>query len=77
MMQLNGGGGGGVLSVFEYQSNSFWQIFKVMVHPEMKMHSLSTHHCGDGGGGEVFESTKHFWSFSVRQCSWLVIYLQT
>ena len=26
------------------------------------IHSLSTHHYADGGVGEVFESTKHFWS---------------
>ena len=37
--------------------------FKGIVHAEMKIHSLSTHHYADGGVGEVFESTKHFWSF--------------
>ena len=34
----------------------------------MKIHSLSTHHYTDGGTGEVFESTKHFWSLKSKQC---------
>ena len=28
----------------------------------MKIQSLSTPHYADGGMGEEFESTKHFWS---------------
>ena len=32
---------------------------KGIVHSKTKMHSLSTSHYTDGGGGEVFESTKH------------------
>ena len=30
------------------------------------MYSLSTHY-GDGEVGEVFESTKHFWTFRDKQ----------
>ena len=29
----------------------------------MKIQSISSHHYADGGVGEVFESTRHFWSF--------------
>ena len=32
------------------------------------MHSWSTHHYANGGLGEVFESTKHFWSLWGKQC---------
>ena len=32
--------------------------FEGIVHPEMRIPSLSTHHYADGGVGEVFESTK-------------------
>ena len=28
-------------------------LFKGIVHPEMKIHSLCTHHYADGGVGEV------------------------
>ena len=31
----------------------------------MQIPSLSTHHYADGGVGEVFESTKHFWSLKL------------
>ena len=36
------------------------QHIKRIVH--LKIHSLSSHHYADGGAGEVFKSTKHFWS---------------
>ena len=32
----------------------------------MRMHSSSTRHYADGGVGEVFESTKHFWSVALE-----------
>ena len=35
---------------------------KGKVQQKITINSLSTHHCADGGVGEVFESTKHFWS---------------
>ena len=34
-----------------------------MFHPKMQIHLLSSYNYTDGGLGEVFESTKHFWSF--------------
>ena len=36
---------------------------KGIVHPKIKLQSLSTHHCADGGVGQVFESTKHLRRF--------------
>ena len=44
----------------------YLDLFKGTVHPEMKMHSLSTHPYADGGVGELLESTKHLWSLSVN-----------
>ena len=32
----------------------------------MIIHTLSIHPYADGGVGEVFKSTKHFWSFGVN-----------
>ena len=44
--------------------NSWAQKSRIgIVHPKMKIHSLSSHHYAHGGVGEVFESKKHFWSF--------------
>ena len=43
--------------------------FKGMLHP--KMYSLSTHHCADGGAGEVFESLKVNYPFNTFM-SWFV-----
>ena len=37
-------------------------LAKGKVHPKMKIQSFSTHHYVNGGLGEVFESTKPFWS---------------
>ena len=45
------------------------QFVKGIVHPKMNIHKLSTHHYANGGVGEVFEFTRHFWSFRVQQCS--------
>ena len=43
-------------------------VLKGIVHRKMRMYPLSTHHNADGGVGEVFESTKHFWSFRGKFC---------
>ena len=39
----------------------------------MKMPSLPTHHYDAGGVGEVFESTKHFWTLRSKFWLWSVI----
>ena len=45
-------------------------VLKGTVHRKKKNHSLSTHHSSGGGVGEVFDSTKHFWSLRGKQrCS--------
>ena len=42
-------------------------LVKGMVHPKIKIHSLSTHrYMSMEVVGEVSESTKHFWSFRVN-----------
>ena len=43
-------------------------ILKGIVHRKIEMHSLSTQHYADGKVGEVFESTKHFWSLRGKLC---------
>ena len=40
---------------------------KGVVHQTTIFHSLSTHQYADGGVGEVYESTKHCWSFRGKQ----------
>ena len=61
------------LLLFPLETNYIYPIIscirplKGIVHRKMKIHSLSTHHCADGGVGEVFESTKHFWSVTLCQ----------
>ena len=44
------------------------EVTEAKVQRKMKIHSWSTHHYADGGVGEVFESTKRFWSFRDKQC---------
>ena len=49
-----------------------------MFHPKNEKSPLSPHHCADGGQGEVFVATKHFWcldwTFTVKQgCGQIVI----
>ena len=39
---------------------------KGIVH--WKIHASSTHHYADGGAGEVFKSTKHFWILWGKLC---------
>ena len=48
----------------------YWGCEKIVGLKKNKMYSLSTHPYADGGVGEVFESTKHFWSLrGKQQCS--------
>ena len=56
-----------ILEEFKVSSDLICDLFnnlhlsiKGTVHPKMEIHSVSTHHCADGGVGEVFESIKHF-----------------
>ena len=42
-------------------------IIQGILHPNSIIHSLSTNHCENGGVGEVFDSTKDFWSFRGKQ----------
>ena len=46
---------------------SLTRAFKGIVHRKIKIHSPSSHHCSDGGVGEVFESTKHFLSLRGKR----------
>ncbi len=50
-----------------FSSSSFGQL-KGIVHPEMKIQSLSTHPHAVGRPGEVFYSIKHCWSFTEKRC---------
>ena len=43
-----------------HRENVDFGALKGIVHPEIKIHSLSTHHFADGGVGKVFVSTKVF-----------------
>ena len=43
-------------------------IKQEIVHPKMIINSFSTPHYADGGVAEVFESTKHRWSFRGKRC---------
>ncbi len=40
---------------------------KAMVHPKMKIQSLSTHTHTMGRVGEVFKFTKHYWCFRGKR----------
>ena len=49
------------------------KTFKGTLQPKSKIESVSPHLSADGNSGEVSLSTKHFWSFTVKQsCSILL-----
>ena len=46
-----------------YQTGSLVEEPDILFYFNKRESTLSTHHSADGGVGEVFVSTKHFWSF--------------
>ncbi len=44
-------------------------IHKGIVHPKFKIQSISTHPHSDGRSGEIFLSTKHYWSFTGKRAA--------
>ena len=65
-----------VLVVFPYSCRGCHTLLKEEFTQkwELFIHSLSPHPYADGGVIEVFESTKHFWSFRSKQCSSTIQY---
>ena len=46
----------------------FFQAIEGKVHPTLKTESLSAHSLAERKSVEVSHSTKHFWSFTEKQC---------